>query len=394
MIAFTAEQEEFRKTIARFVEAEVAPEAQAIDERGEFPGKLFARLGELGYLGLRYPETYGGGDADMTTYCLFAEELARGSLSLAAAAAMQSLMGTYFIFRYGCEDLRRRYLVPALRGELVATFALTEPNAGSDVAGITTRAERHGDGWVLRGGKTWVTNAPVADLLTVAAKTSAERGMKSIALFLLDRHTMHGISLGKKLPKMSVRASETGEIVLEDVEVPAHHLLGGETGGVEKIGGILSEIRVMTAALSVGLARAAYDASLAYARDRQAFGKAIVEHQAIGFKLADMLTSIHAATLMTYQAAAQLDVGRAITREAAMTKLFASEMAVRVTDEAARIFASYGLAMEYPVQRYFRDARFLLPGGGTSEILRLIIGRDLDWDRGAAFQPPAGVVSA
>ncbi len=385
MIRFTPEQEEFRKTVARFVDAEVVPEAQAIDERAEFPTKLFKRLGELGYLGLRYPESYGGADADMTTYCLFAEELARGSLSLAAAAAMQSLMGTYFIFKYGSDELRRRYLVPALRGDLVATFALTEPNAGSDVANITTRAERRGEGYVIRGGKTWVTNAPVADVLTVAAKTSAERGMKSIALFLLDRHAMRGISLGKKLEKMSVRASETGEIVLEDVEVPAEHLLGGETGGVEKIGGILSEIRVMTAALSVGLARAAYDAALTYARARQAFGKPIAEHQAISFKLADMLTSIHAATLMTYQAAAQLDAGGAITREAAMTKLFASEMAVRVTDEAARIFASYGLAMEYPVQRYFRDARFLLPGGGTSEILRLVIGRDLGWDRGAAF---------
>ena len=385
MIAFTPEQEEFRKTVARFVDAEVVPEAQAMDERGEFPAKLFKRLGELGYFGLRYPESYGGADAEMTTYCLFAEELARGSLSLAAAAAMQSLMGTYFIFKYGSEELRRRYLVPALRGDLVATFALTEPNAGSDVANITTRAERRGDGYVIRGGKTWVTNAPVADVLTVAAKTSAERGMKSIALFLLDRHAMRGISLGKKLEKMSVRASETGEIVLEDVEVPAAYLLGGETGGVEKIGGILSEIRVMTAALSVGLARAAYDAALAYARERQAFGKPIVEHQAISFKLADMLTSIHAATLMTYQAAAQLDAGRTITREAAMTKLFASEMAVRVADEAARIFASYGLAMEYPAQRYFRDARFLLPGGGTSEILRVVIGRDLDWDRGATF---------
>jgi len=390
VITFSAEQEEFRKTIARFVEAEVVPEAQAIDERGEFPMKIFKRLGELGYLGLRYPERYGGADADMTTYCLFAEELARGSLSVAAAAAMQSLMGTYFIFKYGSDELRQRYLVPALRGELVATFALTEPNAGSDVANITTRAERSGDGWILRGGKTWVTSAPVADLLTVAAKTSAERGMKSIALFLLDRQTMKGIQLGKKLDKMSVRASETGEIVLDDVAVPSEHLLGGETGGVEKIGTILSEIRVMTAALSVGLARAAYAAALAYARQRQTFGKAIVEHQAIAFKLADMLTSIHAATLMTYQAAAQLDAERAITREAAMTKLFASEMAVRVTDEAARIFASYGLAMEYPVQRYFRDARFLLPGGGTSEILRVIIGRDLDWDRATAFPGPLG----
>jgi alkylation response protein AidB-like acyl-CoA dehydrogenase len=275
--------------------------------------------------------------------------------------------------------------VPALRGELIATFALTEPNAGSDVASITTRAERRGDRWILRGGKTWVTNAPVADVLTVAAKTSADRGMQNIALFLLDRAAMRGITLGQSIEKMSVRASVTGEILLADVEVPAEHLLGDATGGVEQIGSILSEIRVMTAAISVGLARAAYQAALAYARERQAFGKPIVEHQAIGFKLADMLTQLHAATLMTYQAAGRVDAGLPLTREAAMVKLFASEMAVRVTDEAARIFASYGLAMEYPVQRYFRDARFLLPGGGTSEILRVVIDRDLDWDRGQAF---------
>jgi alkylation response protein AidB-like acyl-CoA dehydrogenase len=281
--------------------------------------------------------------------------------------------------------LRTRYLVPALRGDLVATFALTEPNAGSDLANLSTRAERRGDAWVLRGAKTWVTNAPVADLLTVAAKTSGERGMKNIALFLLDRASMRGITLGKAIEKMSVRGSVTGEILLDDVEVPAEHCLGGDTGGVEKVGTILSEIRTMTAALSVGLARAAYESALGYARQRVTFGKPIVEHQAIGFKLADMLTSLHAAALVTYQAAGAIDAGRPVTREAAIAKLFASETAVRITDEAARIHASYGLAMEYPVQRYFRDARFLLPGGGTSEILRLVIGRDLDWDRATVF---------
>jgi alkylation response protein AidB-like acyl-CoA dehydrogenase len=386
VITFTPEQEEFRRSVARFVEAEVTPAAQALDERGEFPAALFRRIGELGWLGLRYPEAYGGADADMTTYCLFAEELARGSLSVAAAACMQSLMGTHFIHAYGDETLRERYLVPALRGELVATFAMTEPNAGSDVANLTTRAERRGDHWVLRGTKTWVTNAPVADVLTVAAKTSPERGLKNIALFLLDRRSMRGITLGKPIDKMAVRASATGEILLEDVEVPAAHLLGGETGGAEKIGGILAEIRIMTAALSVGLARAAYEAALAYSRERVAFGKPIGEHQAIAFKLADMLAGTHAATLATYQTAARLDARRPVGREAAITKLLASETAVKVTDEAARIFASYGLAMEYPVQRYFRDARFLLPGGGTSEILRVVIARELDWDRGTAFQ--------
>ena len=385
MIAFTPEQEDFRKSVARFVAAEVAPVAQALDERGEFPITLFRRIGELGWLGLRYPEKYGGADADMTTYCLFAEELARGSLSVAAAACMQSLMGTHFIHAYGDDALRERYLVPALRGKLIATFAMTEPNAGSDVANLATRADRRGDRWVLRGTKTWVTNAPVADVLTVAAKTSADRGLKNIALFLVDRRTMRGVTLGKPIDKMAVRASVTGEILLEDVEVPDTNLLGGETGGADKIGGILAEIRIMTAALSVGLARAAYEAALAYARERVAFGKPIGEHQAIGFKLADMLAAIHAAALMTYQAAGRLDAGRPVGREAAMTKLIASETAVKITDEAARIFASYGLAMEYPVQRYFRDARFLLPGGGTSEILRLVIGRELDWDRGTAF---------
>ncbi len=193
-----------------------------------------------------------------------------------------------------------------------------------------------------------------------------------------NRTTARGVTLGKKIDKMAVRASDTGEITLDDVRVPASHLLGGETGGVEQLGGILSEIRVMTAALSVGLARAAYDAALRYARERVAFGKPIVEHQAIAFKLADMLTGIHGASLMTYEAAAALDGGGPVTREAAMAKLVASETAVRVADEAARIFASYSLATEYPVQRYLRDSRFLLFGGGTSEILRLIIARELD----------------
>jgi alkylation response protein AidB-like acyl-CoA dehydrogenase len=227
VIAFTPDQEQFRKSVARFVDTEVAPAAQALDERGEFPAALFRRIGQLGYLGLRYPDKYGGADADMTTYCLFAEELARGSLSVAAAAAMQGLMGTHFIHKYGSETLRERYLVPALRGEIVATFAMTEPNAGSDVASLATRAERRGDRWVLRGVKTWVTSAPVADVLTVAAKTSDDRGMKNIALFLLDRASMRGITLGKAIDKMSVRASATGEILLEDVEVVAGQGFGG-----------------------------------------------------------------------------------------------------------------------------------------------------------------------
>jgi len=375
------EQEAFRRAVARFVDAEVAPAAPALDAAGEFPFGLFRRLGEQGYLGLRYPEAVGGGGADFLTYCLFAEEMARGSMSLAALAAMQGLMGTHFVFKHGTDALRERYLAPALRGELVATFALTEPNAGSDVGNITTFAERVDSGWRLRGTKTWVTNAPVADMLTVCAKTSHERGMRHIALFLVDRR-FPGVTLGKKIDKLGVRASATGEIILDDVFVPDGHLLGGETGGVEKVGGILSEIRVMTGALSIGLGRAAYEAALRYSKERVTFGKPIGEHQAISFKLADMLTQLHAATLLVYHAAWCIDQGLPVTREAAMTKLFASEAANRICDEASRVFASYSFATEYPVERYFRDARFLLWGGGTSEILRVIIGRDLD-------RPPA-----
>ena len=377
MSRLTPEQEEFRRSVAKLVDTEIAPVADDIDALGEFPAVLFRRLGALGYFGLRYPERYGGSEADMVTFCLLAEELGRGSMSLGAAAMMQALMGTHFVFKYGGEEQRQRYLVPALRGEKVGAFALTEPGAGSDLGNMQTRARRDGDHWVLHGTKTWVTSAPIADFLTVGAKTSDERGLKHIALFLVDPKTMPGVVQGRKIAKMSVRASDTGEIALEDVRVPADHVLGGESGGVEKIGAILSEIRVMTAALSVGLARAAYDAALRYARERVAFGKPIAEHQAVAFKLADMLTGIHGATLMTYDAAAALDRGGTVTREAAMAKLTASEMAVRVADDAARIFASYSLATEYPVQRYLRDSRFLLFGGGTSEILRLIIARDL-----------------
>jgi benzylmalonyl-CoA dehydrogenase len=376
--SLTPEQRAFRRTVSRFVDTEVVPVADAIDARGEFPIALFRRLGALGYFGLRYPERYGGADGDMVTFCLLAEELGRGSMSLAAAAMMQSLMGTHFVFTYGTEGQRERYLVPALRGDKIGTFALTEPGAGSDLGNMSTLARRDGDEWVLHGAKTWVTSAPVADFLTVGAKTSPERGLRHIALFLVDPREMPGVVIGKKIDKVAVRASDTGEITLEDVRVPASHLLGGETGGVEKIGGILSEIRIMTAALSVGLARAAYDAALRYARERVAFGKPIAEHQAIAFKLADMLAGIHGARLMTYDAAAALDRGARVTREAAMAKLVASETAVRVADEGARIFASYSLATEYPIQRHLRDSRFLLFGGGTSEILRLVIARELD----------------
>jgi len=366
----------FRQGVHSFVEREVLPRAEELDRHGEFPHHLFKRCGELGYFALRYPEDVGGQDADFATICVLYEELAAGSLSLAAIVAMQGLMGTHFVFRYGTPDQHERYLKPALRGEKIGTFALTEPEAGSDLGAMTTRARRDGEGWVLSGRKTWITSAPVVDFLTVGARTSDEPGLGGIALFLLDA-TTPGFDVGRPIEKLGTRSSLTSEVSLQDCRVPADALLGAEGEGVKNVGGLLSEIRVMTAALAVGLARRALADAARYAAERRAFGKPIGEFQLISAKLADMATDLYGARVMTYDAAALIDRGEPVTQAAAMAKLFATEACARVVDEATRIYGSYGFAMEYPVQRYFRDARFLLYGGGTSEVLRNLIGREV-----------------
>lgn len=369
------ERELFRATVRAFVEREVLPRAEELDRHGEFPRRLFERVAELGWFGLRYPEAVGGQDADFQTACVLYEELAAGSLSLAAITAMQSLMGTVFVHRFGTREHHERYLEPALRGEKVGTFALTEPEAGSDLGAMRTRARRTERGWRLTGGKTWITSAPVADFLTVGAKTTDEPGIKDIALFLLDARTP-GFAVGRPIEKLGTRSSLTSEVHI-DCEVPADALLGGEGQGVRNVGGTLSEIRVMTAALATGLARRALGDAAAYAGDRRAFGRSIGEFQLIAAKLAQMATELHAARLVTADVAARIDGSEDVTTTAAMAKYFATEVCARVVDETTRIFGSYGFAMEYPAQRYFRDARFLLYGGGTSEILQGLIGRDV-----------------
>jgi alkylation response protein AidB-like acyl-CoA dehydrogenase len=369
------ERELFRASIRDFVEREVLPAAEELDRHGAFPHRLFGRLAELGCFGLRYPAALGGQDADFQTACVLYEELAAGSLSLAAIAAMQGLMGTVFVHRFGTPEQHERYLRPALRGEKIGTFALTEPEAGSDLGAMRTRARRTPTGWRLTGGKTWITSAPVAHFLTVGAKTTDDPGIKDIALFLLDAATS-GYVVGRPIEKLGTRSSLTSEVHI-DCEVPADALLGGEGQGVRNVGGTLSEIRVMTAALAAGLARHALEEAARYAAERRAFGRPIGEFQLISAKLADMATELHAARLATYDAAARIDAGEDVTTVAAMAKYFATEVCARVVDETTRVFGSYGFAMEYPAQRYFRDARFLLSGGGTSEILQGLIGRDV-----------------
>jgi alkylation response protein AidB-like acyl-CoA dehydrogenase len=374
--SFNEQQELLRRSVADFVDQEVAPAAAQIDEEGEFPASLFQKVAELGYLGIRYPEEYGGSDGDNVMFALLCEELARGSMSLAASVSMQCLMGTDFVYRFGTEEQKERLLVPAIRGEKLGVIAMTEPDAGSDLGAIATTARREDDYYVLNGRKMWVTNAALADFFTVAAKTNPEAGFRGIDMFLVERETP-GLSVGRDIAKTAVLGQGAGELVLEECRLPASQLLGQEGTGWRNLQEILAEIRIMMGSLSLGLGRAALDAAVKYSQERIQFGRPIAKFQAISHKLADMATQLEAAQLMVYRAASLLDDGVRDMRLASMAKLFASEAANQVADGASRVFASYGLAMEYPVQRYFRDARFLLLGGGTSEVLRGIIARQM-----------------
>jgi alkylation response protein AidB-like acyl-CoA dehydrogenase len=375
--SLSEEQHRFRQSVRDFVERKVLPQARALDEEAAFPDQLFKACGTNGYLGLRYPEAVGGMEGDFISFCLMLEELARGSMSLAAAVSMQALMGTDFIFRFGTEDHHERLLRPALRGEKIGTIAMTEPDFGSDLGGITTSAEPVDSGWRLSGRKMWITSATVADFFTVAAKTDPEAGFKGIDLFLVEKDSP-GLQVGRQIDKLGVRASETSEVILDGVVVPVENLLGEQGTGFKNLGQILGEIRTMTGALALGLGRAALDDSISYAHQRSQFGKPIGAFQAIAHKIADMATELEAARDLVYHSAWKIARGEQDMRLSSMAKLFATEVANRLADQCTRIFGSYGFAMEFDAQRYFRDARFLLYGGGTSEILRTVIAREMD----------------
>jgi len=366
------EQVSIRDAFRRLVDERIAPKAAAIDEAREFPREAFDAVGDLGFFGMRYPEDVGGFGLDVVTYCLAVEELARGSLSVAAACTMQSLMGTYFLYRSGSERIREEYLLPALAGKRIGTICFTEPGAGSDLSAMGTRAVRDGDDWIISGQKTWITSAPVADFFTVWAKT----GEKELAPFLVGRDT-DGLTVGRSIPKMGVRASVTSEVSFEECRVPADHRLADSAEGRRHLEEILGKIRLMTAALAVGAGRGALESAVAYAGERVQFGKPIGAFQAVKMRLADMATDLEAARRLMQYAAWREDQGLPNRREASMAKLFASEAGLRICDGAARVLASYGYAEEYPVERHLRDVRFTLIGGGTSEILKLIIGKEL-----------------
>ena len=370
----SAEQQAIRAAFARFTDERIAPRAAALDEAHAFPRELFGELAGLGLYALRYPEDVGGSGAGLVEFCLALEQVARGSMSLAGCAAMQSLMGTKFLHMLGNADVRARLFAPALRGEKIGAICMTEPNAGSDLEGIATRAERVDGGYRLSGQKTWVTSAPVADFFTVFARAGAER---KLTIFLVERGSA-GLVIGRSIEKMGVWALPTSELAFDDCFVPDSHRLSREEGdGEAHLRKTLAEIRIITGAMAIGIGRAALDAAVQYAKERVQFGKPINRFQAIQAKLAEMATPLEAAVQLVYRAAWLRDAGRPHHGEAAMAKLFASETAAAVCDQAARVFASYGYAMEYPVQRYLRDVRFTLIGGGTSEILKLIIAKEI-----------------
>lgn len=372
---FTKEQSEFQHHIREFVEREVTPRSGEIDETGEFPGDLFQKLGDLGFFGLRYPAACGGLGTDTLTFCLCCEELARGDLGLASVAAMQCLMGTDFLYRFGTQEQKKNFLMPAMRGEKMGTIAFTEANAGSDLGSMQTTVRREGNSYVIDGTKMWITAGPIADFVTVAATFDREKGLKGIDFFLVEKGR-EGFSVGKPILKLGLKGSPTSGLVFENCSVPLENRMSLKEGdGFANMRAILDEIRIMTGALSLGIARTILDASVKYAQERVQFGRPIAAFQAINFRLAEMATELEAARWLVYRAA--LLQKKDCKTQAAMAKLFASEMANKLADQAMRIFASYGFAMEYDVQRYFRDARFLLLGGGTSEILKMTIGKEL-----------------
>jgi alkylation response protein AidB-like acyl-CoA dehydrogenase len=318
-----------------------------------------------------YPEEVGGSDADAVTFCLAVEELARGWTSLAAASLMQALMGTWFVHRSGGADLRERLLLPAIAGKKIGTICMTEPDAGSDLKAIASRAVACEGGYRITGAKTWITSAPVADFFTVFAQAPG-----GLSTFVVEARSA-GVRVGRAIEKMGVRSSLTSEVFFEDVFVPTAQRVGAEGQGPDFLAEILPRIRTATGAIALGTARAAFDAARRYAGQRRQFGKPIAEHQAIKLRLADMATEIFASGEVVRGAARLADLGAATAATAAMCKSFATESALRVCEDASRVLASYGYATEYLVERCLRDVRFTLIGGGTPDILKLTIAKEI-----------------
>jgi alkylation response protein AidB-like acyl-CoA dehydrogenase len=373
---YTLEQQHLRKTVRAFCEAEIRPHVMEWDESQTFPDQVFRKLGELGVLGAVFPEELGGSGYSYVDYSLVIEELARVDPSVALCAAAHVSLCMNHIYLAGSDEQKQRYLPKLASGEWIGSWALTEPESGSDAGGTHTRAVREGDCWVINGSKTFTTNGQVADLCVVMAVTDRAASSHGISAFLVERGTA-GFRPGKKENKLGMRCSPTNEMILTDCRVPSSQLCGKQGEGFVDALRVLDGGRISIAALAVGIAQGAYEAALRYSKQRKQFGRFISEFQAIQHKLADMATDIDASRLLTQRAAWMKDSGQNVNKESAMAKLFASETAVRVADEAVQVHGGYGFLKDYPVEKFYRDVKLCTIGEGTSEIQRLVIARQL-----------------
>jgi alkylation response protein AidB-like acyl-CoA dehydrogenase len=370
------DQEMLRRTVREFAEAEMRPRVMEWDEAQHFPMELLPKLADLGLMGIQFAEEYGGAAMSAVDYCICIEELARVCPAIALSVAAHNGLCTAHLAMFGTDTQKQTWLPRLVQGQVLGAWGLTEANAGSDAAGMRTVAVQAGDGWVLNGAKTFITHGSIGGVMVVVAVTDRTKGHRGITAFVVE-HGTPGMSAGKKENKLGMRASDTSEVIFQDCRVPAAQMVGAEGQGFINTLQVLDAGRIGIAALSVGLAQGAYEAARAYAKERRQFGQPIAAFQAIQWKLADNATRIEAARLLTYRAAFLKDQGVRMTRESAMAKLYASEIAVKAADDCVQIHGGYGFVKDYPAEKYFRDVKLLTIGEGTSEIQRLVIARQL-----------------
>ncbi len=372
----TDQHELLRHTIREFAEAEIRPHVMEWDEGQHFPSGLVPRLAELGLMGIQIPEAYGGAGMSAVDYCICIEELARVDPSVALTVAAHNGLCTAHLFMFGTEAQKQRFVVPLARGEWLGAWGLTEPTAGSDAGGTQTKAARQNGCWVLNGRKTFTTHGRVGQVMVAMAVTDRAAGHHGISAFVVE-HGTAGMTAGRKENKLGMRASDTSEVIFEDCRIPEDQIVGQPGEGFVNALQVLDAGRIGIAALAVGLAQGAHESAVHYAKERHQFGKPIASFEAIQWKVADDATAIEAARLLTYRAASLKDAGLRTTMESAMAKLFASETAVRVADNAVQIHGGYGFVKDYPAEKYFRDVKLTTIGEGTSEIQRLVIAREI-----------------
>ena len=372
----TEDQEQLRREIRDFAAREIAPNVMRWDEACEFPADAVRQLGQMGLMGVIFPVEYGGAGLGYVDYVLAIEELSAVDGSIGIIVAAHNSLGTNHIFLAGTEEQRRKYVPKLASGEWLGAWGLTEPGSGSDASAARTTALRKGDNWVLNGNKTFITNAHYADVAVVIAVTDRSQGTHGLSAFIVEKGTP-GFRPGKKENKLGLRASDTSELIFEDCEIPGENLLGKLGEGFVDAMRVLDGGRISIAALSLGIGRGALDASLKYVKERKQFGKAIAEFQGIQWKLADMATELDAARLLTQRASVLKDAGKKVTRESSMAKLYASEVAVRICDEAVQLHGGYGFIKDYPAEKFYRDVKLCTIGEGTSEIQRMVIAREI-----------------